>query len=209
MSLRTQRTVFIHVPRTGGTWVQEALADAKCFRQFGRKQLEHLSWTDFVYSGSFDRWKRRVPFGFVRNPITWYQSTWAYCTGKKRRFSYPVPSPHIGETFRDFVLRVTKDNPGALGFTYKYFLQGVRYIGRFERLRRDLVAILKAIGEPIEPFSVLGKPIRNNAPTEWKAKGTYDKETLNAVIRSERHIMKKYRYGVPHLLLVDVGYKDG
>lgn len=186
------------MPRTGGTWIQEVLSGTTSFRQRGLR--EHISWTEIVHSPEpWDAWRKRTPFGFVRNPITWYQSIWTFYQIKGKKPFYPIPSPRPRESFRDFVLRISSDTPGALGFVYDYYLLGVKHIGRFENLRGELVRLMSVLGDPVHPTDVLQKPPRNaaSAVSEWKDRCRYDEKSLDAVIRSERGTMKKYGYMTP------------
>src|SRR5687767_914806 len=68
--LINNKALFIHSAKTGGTFLREAL------NRFGVPNYEvgvkHDPYTQFTqYS---DR------FGFVRHPVTWIRSRWAYAT---------------------------------------------------------------------------------------------------------------------------------
>ena len=63
------RLVFLHVPKTGGTWVKTAL----------RSQGYHYSGPRFEHVPASEVGLDLPMFGFVRSPVDWYCSMFAYC----------------------------------------------------------------------------------------------------------------------------------
>ena len=103
-------SIFLHIPKTGGTWVTEVLADCGLIkRKFAHKHLDaaRLSLADRVADGKdllreliWPKFKRKIVRGlgfqapeppflpqgrfcfmFVRNPLKWYESYWRYSVG--------------------------------------------------------------------------------------------------------------------------------
>src|SRR5437667_268495 len=80
MALVTEKSLFIHVPKTGGTFVRRALpALGLPCRESGIFAIEdHFSIAQVfaTHPGLDDG--RRLTFGFVRHPVAWIKSRWAW-----------------------------------------------------------------------------------------------------------------------------------
>ncbi len=172
MPLITPRLVFLHLPKTGGTWIRAALprAGIQC-RNVGQ------------YNGHViprARAKRgRLVFTFVRETVSWYGSYWAFKTKRDGWGvrSDPGPRQHINtfdadcraETFEEFICNVLELWPGH--YTREYiepFTAAADVVGRYEHLADDLVQILQRADEPFDeerlrlthPQRVTGRGIR-------------------------------------------------
>lgn len=93
-----------------------------------------------------------VVFAFVRHPLTWYRSYWAW---KDRMFSWnpcnPLDRTCANADFEVFIRNVVSNFPdGYLNSIYPFFLQCCTHAGRFENLRSDLAKILEIAGEPFD-----------------------------------------------------------
>jgi hypothetical protein len=96
-------SIFLHIPKTGGSWVSKVLADLGLLRHpIGRNP--HTAYERAVmFPNRKPRWKewtrsqnwclenvthpgRSMPipftFCFVRHPVRWYESWWRYLKGK-------------------------------------------------------------------------------------------------------------------------------
>lgn len=75
MALVLSNSVFIHVRKTGGSWVREAIkACAIPHEENGPYDCEY-------HAGVFDLplfLASRFTFGFVRHPADWIRSAWAW-----------------------------------------------------------------------------------------------------------------------------------
>ena len=66
------RFLFIHVPKTGGMWVTEALQEA------GVEVEEEIGATpEHPLLSELER-RGRFTFAFVREPLSWYASIWKF-----------------------------------------------------------------------------------------------------------------------------------
>jgi len=95
--------VFLHIPKTGGTWVTQVLEECGLIRcRFSHK---HADLHRVMYSPRYCPWqhaKRCLRFGrawhagvadaykfcFVRHPLRWYESWWRYMKGKVLHDNY-------------------------------------------------------------------------------------------------------------------------
>ncbi len=90
--------VFLHIPKTGGSWVSKALEEqdlVKCYFSHPHADMERVLNYPRHYFGTYLR--QRLKFGsklhqeivagykfcFVRNPFDWYESYWRYMEGLK------------------------------------------------------------------------------------------------------------------------------
>ena len=69
-----EKYLFIHAAKTGGTFLRETV------NRFGIPNYEvgrkHTSFKDLIKERP--ELQKLESFGYVRNPLTWYRSRWAY-----------------------------------------------------------------------------------------------------------------------------------
>jgi hypothetical protein len=172
----TEKTLFIHVQKTGGMSVREMLyrcipvghesGDAEGERHFGLPELRARH--PGIESG-------RLSFGFVRHPVDWLVSRWAFAVAS----GFPIHVQHRGTAaqvwmaccwsryFDIFIEKYLERYPGVATQTMFQKLgmwsdKQVDCVGKTENLEADLNRILDAAGErrtAAEPSS----PVRRNA----------------------------------------------
>ena len=212
--------LFLHVPKTGGTWVTgvlEELGLVRCRvstkhsdmervvhggRHFPLRHLEKLARFGPGWSG---RLRRAYKFCFVRHPLTWYESWWKYMTNrgwhpwstwKGRRQWHPIAdldglgSPDFGT----FVRNVCERQPGFVTRLYEsYAPDGIDFVGKMETLADDLGRVLAAIGAPHDP-GALGRRPRANVSPEAARPVVWDAALRREVERLERGALERFRY---------------
>ncbi|MEM8669851.1 MAG: hypothetical protein AAGG48_20160 [Planctomycetota bacterium] len=159
--IRYGRSLFVHVPKTGGTWVRQLL-------------LKHGGKT---YSYEHDipqrhrisiALRRSTPFCFVRHPVDFVYSVWKHWSGNPicrvnctnaGRHKYWDKRAHahiycacviegdVNATLRAF----TQQAPGFVSEVYRVFTARCRHVGRYESLRSDLARILHLIEGNLDP----------------------------------------------------------
>jgi hypothetical protein len=152
--------LFIHVPKTGGMWVTEALQEAgvEVQEEFGRT-AEHPLLSELERRGRFT-------FAFVREPLSWYGSIWRF-----RNYFHLHKAPgndqlpydrFIGLDFPDFIDNVAEHLPGFLSNHYERFVgpreEEIDFIGRYERLEDDVVAALRAVDQDFDEEALRSFP---------------------------------------------------
>lgn len=168
---------FLHIPKTGGVWVQKVLERNGLFG--GGIGIEHGAW-------HAERWA----FCVVREPVQWWLSCWRYrCeTDFVGLPSHPLsPISHIAEPEAAiFFHRVLREAPGFCGNLYRQYLPYAKYVLTTENLK----AQLRALGEIVHwPELDLELPPQNT--TEPRP---YDGAELEALAASEfeaYHIWRK------------------
>jgi hypothetical protein len=151
------RMLFVHVPKTGGVWVSEALACAGVeFTQIVPADM-HPTLAELPRSGRFT-------FGFVREPVYWYSSLW--------RFHRTAPQHHwpkLGELLDlelvDFLQEVVQRYPGYLTKYFRQFVGSrddeIDFVGRKEHLVDDLVHALQLAGQDFDERALRSWPQAN------------------------------------------------
>ena len=161
MAFVTDKTLFIHVQKTGGMSVREALyrcnpvghesGDAEGERHFGLPELRARH--PGIESG-------RLSFGFVRHPVDWLVSRWSFAVAS----GFPIHVKHRGtaaqvwmaccwsKDFEVFIEKYLERYPGIATQTMFQKLglwsdKPVDIIGKTENLAEDLARILDEAGE--------------------------------------------------------------
>lgn len=207
MALQLPHSVFYHIPKTGGSWVREAIQKAG----IPTNEVGVLGPVDMPLSNFRGLFLHATPsavplqmfsFTFVRNPLSWYQSLWAYCMRSKRwdednDFQRECASDNFHQFLRNALARfpgiVSKMYRGYLGDEYE--LPG-GFVGRQERLSEDLVLALRMAGETFDEASIRRTPPANIAvrSDDFHHRCLYTVELLRETIQSEGHAMRSLGY---------------
>lgn len=202
--------IWIHIPRTGGTWTRALL----------QRTLPPELLTEVRYPGhnpiyDVDESLRNVPiFWFVRNPWDWHVSRyhfwrmhWGARTGG---YLQPRAQWNTAETWWDLTL-AKHDNfaaalPSMLEFRPLSFWIDTRTTlnhvsvgtpGRYETLRTNLMGMLReALGDELP--APLAEAIRSEAPTNASPhgpyQGYYDERLRRLVAERERSVIERWGY---------------
>jgi hypothetical protein len=91
--LLKSNAVFLHIPKTGGSWVRKVLYDndlVVCSFSHEHADLERVLNLSGHYPGDFIKKSLKIrsnierkvrnayKFAFIRHPVSWYVSTWRY-----------------------------------------------------------------------------------------------------------------------------------
>lgn len=148
MATQLQNSVFIHIPKTGGRWINQQLkASVKGFAPIG----------DPVYDAHESPETDLPVFAFVRHPITMLNSLWFHRSrkhGNTRHKDWNWQQDIELERvcgcpdYAEFFQRVA-DNPGIVERYYNHFIGAYSstLIGCTEHIATDLIFILSEYGE--------------------------------------------------------------
>lgn len=173
--LVTPEFVFLHVPKTGGTFVRTLLED-------------RLVYSDYHASiGEIPSGFRHLPrYAFIRNPWDWWVSWWVY----KRE-----QGEDVGDTLEEAITRVLCEQRnyrdyGFLGYTFWRIIGNRKQtqVLRFERLREDLGEVMRLYNYP-EPNGQ-----RVNASERGDYRDYYDDFTRELVGSLERRVVRAFGY---------------
>lgn len=199
MALRLSRTAILHIPKTGSDWVRAA-----CHAAMRTPISEIGEWhSDFSQVREILNTQREyhpIFATFIRHPLSWYRSAWAYWL-QTERFPRCEDDPVVeSDDFESFVtncLRVAPD--GYVTRLYKKYLGGEKaspfFVGRQESLVDDLVTLLTWAEEDFDEDILRSVPscnVRGSDPT-FRDPG-YSPELRAAVLQAESRIISAF-YG--------------
>jgi len=210
--------VFLHIPKTGGSWVTRVLTAEGLVRgRIGHKHADvsHLrvrrgmrspaNWTADNLLRLFALTDTPRLFCVVRNPLAWYESWYRYqCwqgwaewgrTGSLRHWHPNSDLNGIGGEgtgFNTFVSRVNARLPGYVSALFARYtdLGGARVLHQ-ERLADELAALLAEweLGCNAEAVRDTAREnVSPPAPLEW------DPEVLRETVLNERPALLRYGY---------------
>jgi hypothetical protein len=214
--------VFLHIPKTGGTWVSQTLRRLGLFRcSIGAK---HANFPRMLATGRrgagrrlehtakrllFLRTRPRpFTFCFVRHPLSWYESFYSYKSRPDTQWerdgewdSYARWHPNAvlnglgeGRDFNEFVEAVIEQRPGYVTSLYEHYtFQPVDFVGRQEQLREDLAAVLEKMGCEFDRQVVL-EAKRVNTSRAPGERPEWDEALRQRVLELERPALLRYGY---------------
>jgi len=195
MAVICKKSTFIHIPKTGGTWVRHVLFDLGV-------ALEEVKGQDFEPQFGFgtthnvpiydDRFlNQKFAFAFVRNPLTWYKSYFAY------RQKYPWDKcTHFdlrcrAWTFPAFIEKVLSEYSfGYVSRMYEYLTEDCSIVGKMENLKEDLINILQNAEEDFNPRSIRHDRINVSKTESLK----YGPGQVEQIISAEKETFERYNY---------------
>lgn len=186
---------FVHVPKTGGSWVRACLRNAGIAR--GETGRRHGPVGEARAGGA------GFVFAFVRDPASWLQSAWAYGEAKRERgdpaawgdwrgmFRFPEDG-----RFSTFIDRYLAADPGFVSKMFDRLTDGADFVGRQETLCVDLVRALSEAGVPYCVGRLRGgrpRKVVSRSP-EWTDRVRYDPAALAAVRDAEAWGIRRWGY---------------
>jgi hypothetical protein len=161
------RLLFLHVQKTGGSWIFRAMQAAGVeLRAEGSRHAR----LDEVHR------KGRFTFAFVRDPVSWYGSWWQHC-----RVIDPIHRAHafitewepdrfVNLPFEQYLQGCMNWWPGFVSAFYRRYTgppeEPIDFVGHFERLADDLVLALRLAGQEFDEEALRAvPPVNVSAPT--------------------------------------------
>ena len=205
MAICTDRFIFYHIPKCGGTWVKVALKNAGIRYRTPRWSDEphpfNLKHAHSTPDNVAPRAKEgRFSFCFVRKPASWYQSYWAFRSRKGARRDQHFPADGLwSDDFDQFVNNLLDAYPSGFVTTlYQYYTgaecEKVDYVGRQEYLSLNLAYALGLAGESCDVSALATTPQQNMAPDRWIARAVLSEATESRVAECERWVLERF-YG--------------
>lgn len=205
--LLESKALFLHVPRTGGSWVERAI-DLCQIKRVGwlEKQPLYLPRKHCLLSHYHRTEMAKVDyvFAFVRHPVAYYESVWKWL-GRNRNFmqSHWRWHPHraAGELYRpefdDWVDAMLTNEPLWCTRLFEQYVgppggEFCNYIGRTETLARDFREVMEHLGheENVKlhrpELEALGKVNNIDRKLSWSA------PLLAKVLETERSVIERF-----------------
>jgi hypothetical protein len=176
--------VFLHIPKTGGSWVRQVLKRFDLVQAPAGK--EHATYDQHFWHDRFHRdpkvlrnlarravgWLPKVPldcyrFCFVREPLSWYVSWWRFMQGLNWRYWGDEKDPGhwhplamlngLGSPdFNTFMYNVNRKRPGFVTELFGWYVRpGINFMGKQETLVSDLAKVFSALNLDITTGELL------------------------------------------------------
>lgn len=166
MPWHTPRSVFYHIPKTGGTWVRKAMRNAgldplRC-NSTCRHVLLGTSNAHATPAMTFkDETRGRFSFCFIRDPVEWYPSMWSWIPHKSKPYD-GLLGDYWSDDFETWVGMLLDAWPnGFVSELYSLYVNDVDFVGRTDRLEADLARALELAGETFKVKSLHDVPPQN------------------------------------------------
>lgn len=131
------KVFFVHIPKTGGSWFRQSCLESKIPFSVQKGETTrsiHAPVSDF---GRIMRLADHS-FTFVRNPVEWYQSWYAFhghflnwkpFADRMDEIAPQAPlDPYIGRPFDEWVHAVVSNHPGFVSRLYRERTEGVDFV---------------------------------------------------------------------------------
>jgi len=204
----TSNMVFLHVPKTGGTWVTQAVQAAgvaalppSLAGAPGTGGDPHTSLSELAAGDRFS-------VAFVRHPLDWWRSYW----GHRMRAGWLAESSLDRATastdFNEFITRVVEHCPGTVDGLVRRFIGSptaeVSFIGRFEHLLEDTCLALNLSGERFSLPALREHP-PENTNDYGRFEALYRPEVAESLAAAEAETIERFYAAdpLPAHLLVD------
>lgn len=154
---------FVHVPKTGGTWVREVLR-----ANFPDATDDVAKDVSAQHGFAWHYQPTRITFAVVRHPLSWLMSYWRFMADRdwkpwETRRWHPCSLmgtenwPHECQSFNGFVRRLEAFQPAFVTRLFEWYLgpDSMPYypgliVGRQESLLDDLTAALVMAGHRLQ-----------------------------------------------------------
>ncbi len=187
-----KNAVFLHVPKTGGSWVKAAIRNA------GIDAEEYIVDGDLHGDLSYCPFPERFVFAFVREPLSLYESYWRFKTAGAWDTRNPFDMECGAPTFAAFVDNVLRLEPAWCSRMFEDYVgrtpaDEVDFVGRFESLADDLVRALQLSGTTFDEQRVRATP-PINVSTVTRERARWTPELATRVSASEQRAILRFGY---------------
>lgn len=211
--LSESKALILHIPRTGGTWVEKAIQ--LCNIESSRwvsKQPNNLPKKHCLLPHIARRHVSDIDFvaAFVRHPIPYYESVWKWMSKTTRshilrkRWTWHPHKCAIdvfkkNKDFNEWVYNMSEKHPGWYSRMVKMYVgpQGGEfcgYIGRTESLVDDFLELLTGLG--YKQHMAIENEIRAMAvPNSIEAKINWCGELKGKVLEQEHQVIERFYRG--------------
>ena len=199
MALVTDKIVFLHVPKTAGIWIRHVFKHLKISHSEVGDQ--HTHFPELLQYKPEEYFRSRYVFTFIRHPLTWYQSRWAFRMKHGWKLQHPLDYSCASNDFHTFVKSALITFPtGWVSNEYSNYIDcvpgGINFVGHTETLITDLVYALNISGEMnVAPERLAAIPPANDSnidgrPSHFWAR--YTKDLAQQVETVEQATIKCY-----------------
>ena len=199
VSLRHSGALFLHIPKTGGSWVEHTLG------QIGIEIDPAETIPGVTYRHSLLPMIRRehpLAFTFVRHPLSWYESWWKFQAGIWTVFEPGVWHPQRvlercqSDDFNEFIRLAIEHEPSYVSRMYEWFIgppghDFVQFVGRQENLAEDLIAVLMTLGYEVDAPAIR-RIARANESQKRYGEPVWDPDLRRKVLELEASAIRRF-----------------
>jgi hypothetical protein len=198
VALATDKSVFLHIPKCCGIWIRHAFRVLKIPHVEIGDQHSHFPELFRYRSPQF--FQDRFLFAFVRHPLTWYQSRWAFRVKNGWRAQHPLDYNCASNDFPTFVDNLLRYKPdGWFTWECRMFIDNcpkpIDFVGHAERLVDDFITALTLAGERVVEKAICAIPRLNDSDMDGKPSrfwAPYDNKLMRRVQAVERVVIDRY-----------------
>lgn len=189
--------IYLHIPKTGGTWFRQALLAAGVGIEAIGDQHSHFPYlNNFVQQ---DVARAAHYFVLVRHPITWYQSRWAFRVLNGWQMTHPIDRACASNDFQEWVRNLLDHKCGWVSQLYDMYIGGIPgqecNVGRIECLPDDAIGVLQRVGVDFDAEKFRATPRVNDSTMDGKSSkhwAKYTPELLQRLLDVEADAIHKY-----------------
>ncbi len=197
--LRQSGALFLHIPKTGGSWVEFALGQAGLEIEQAQT-MEGVSWRHSLVSMNV----REYPFvfSFVRHPLSWYESWWKFQAGIWKVYEPGCWHPQRilerceSDDFCEFIRLVIRHEPGYVSRMYEWYIgppghDHLQFVGRQENLVEDLIEVLTMLGCEFDAEAIRHAPRANESEKRF-GEPVWDPALRAAILELEAPAIRRF-----------------
>lgn len=131
------KCIYIHIPKTGGMFVNYVCGEYGTYREIN--SLDEIPKGKFIFT-------------FIRNPIYWYASWWAF---DKEALPKTILNDLYDKDFDKFIDNVCEKAQGFLTNYFKQFTDLCDFVGETKTLKEDLIKAFELCGQKHDRGKIL------------------------------------------------------
>jgi hypothetical protein len=199
-----ERIRFMHIPKTGGTWAEQAMLAAGV--ELRAPTVSHpMSETARHYSDAGHpglaetvHHDELFTFAFVRHPLAWWRSFWGH--RMREGWIYPeheIDSRACSDDFEEFLGLVAAHLGGFLTELFARYTGApeptIDFVGRQESIGCDLRTALVRAGQPFDEVALLAQRAANVGDLA-SLSARVPRRLAVAIVEAEGELVRRY-YG--------------
>ena len=190
------KNLYVHYPKTGGTFVREIL------KRYCKNQRIESNWyhSSHLILENVDIKDFEFTFATVRNPVEWYQSAWKFLNDflKRGKFREDEWNPLMpledcyNDDFNKFIENCLNQYPSYYSNSLKLYLgenyNAIDFVLKTETLSFDICKVLERINVKHNPVDILNCPKfgQRVRPLTW------DDSLKKQIIKNEMNVIQTF-----------------